>query len=324
MKASKLSAKITRHAINSLLYVLHPYLVAQYWRTLRRFPDIAVPRDVNEKMLWRKLFDRNPDFVTFSDKLLAKEYVRQRHPDLAQSPVLWSGTDLHDLPKDLAGRRCFLKANHSSGMNIALENGPVDKHQLVKATRGWLAHRHHRIHGEWGYRDVSPEFFLEADISAGQDTDIVDIIVYVFSDTVTLIVATTGEKTARERVALFDADGCRWNALPVSYYGRAAKVALPDDFKLPVDAATLSRQALLIAHANDHLRVDFMWNGEQLHFCETTVYPGGGYRRYSDPGIARLMGQSWNLADAWFLRAPQSGWRRRYAAWLKSQLQTRV
>ena len=100
MKASKLSAKITRHAINSLLYVLHPYLVAQYWRTLRRFPDIAVPRDVNEKMLWRKLFDRNPDFVTFSDKLLAKEYVRQRHPDLAQSPVLWSGTDLHDLPKD--------------------------------------------------------------------------------------------------------------------------------------------------------------------------------------------------------------------------------
>jgi hypothetical protein len=278
-----LSAKFTKYAVNGLLYVLHPRLILQYWRNLRRFPDIAVPGDVNEKMLWRKLFDRNPDFVTFSDKLRAKEYVRQRVPDIGQSPVLWSGTDLQDLPENLAGQRCFLKANHSSGMNIVLDTGSVDRRQLVKATRNWLAHRHDRVHGEWGYRNVEPKFFLEADISAGQEADLIDLIVYVFSNSVTLIVATMGEKTARERVALFDADGCRLNAVPVTHRNHARTAVLPDDFDLPLEAATLGRQALMIANGNDHLRVDLMWNGEKLYFCEVTVYPGGGYRSYSDP-----------------------------------------
>lgn len=300
--------------------MLHPRLTVQYWRNLRRFPDIAVPRDVNEKMLWRKVFDRNPDFVKFSDKLRAKEYVRQRVPGIAQSPVLWSGTSLQDLPEDLAGQRCFLKVNHSSGMNIALDIGSVDKHQLAKATRGWLAHRHHRIHGEWGYRRVNSKFFLEADISAGQGADLIDLNVYVFSNTVTLIVATIGEKTAGERVTLFDADGCRLDAMRLSNRGYARTLALPDDFELPLDAKILDQQALAIANGNDHLRVDFMWNGEKLYFCEVTVYPGGGYRSYSDPEIVQLMGQNWNLADSWFLRTSQSGWRRRYAAWLRERL----
>ncbi|NNJ74373.1 MAG: hypothetical protein HKP56_04375 [Anderseniella sp.] len=316
-----MSANFTKSAISGLLYVLHPRLIIQYWLNLRRLPDIAVPRDVNEKMLWRKVFDRNPDFVTFSDKLRAKEYVRQRVPDIAQSPVLWSGTDLQDLPENLTGQHCILKANHSSGMNIVLDIGPVDRRQLVKATRRWLAHRHDRVHGEWGYRNVEPKFFLETDISAGQKADLVDLIVYVFSNSVTLIVATMGEKTARERVALFDADGCRLNAVPVTHRNHARTAVLPDDFDLPLDAATLGRHALVIANGNDHLRVDFMWNGETLYFCEVTVYPGGGYRSYSDPKIVQLMGQNWNLADSWFLRTSQSGWRRRYAAWLRAQLQ---
>lgn len=304
--------------------MLHPRLIIQYWRNLHRLPDVAVPRDVNEKMLWRKIFDRNPDFAEFSDKLRAKEYVRQLVPDIALSPVLWSGTSLHDLPDDLTGQSCFLKANHSSGMNIELDGKPMDRLQLVKFTRNWLAHRHDRVHGEWGYRDVEPKFFVEADISAGQTAELVDLIVYVFSNTVTLIVATTGEKTARARVALFGADGRRLDAMPVSHRDRETAVPLPDDFELPVNAVNLGRHALTIANGNDHLRVDFMWNGETLYFCEVTVYPGGGYRSYSDSRIVRLMGQNWNLADSWFLRASQGGWRRHYAAWLRVQLQDSI
>ncbi len=314
-----MGANITRYAVNCLLYVLHPRLIFQYWRNLGRFPNVAAPRDVNEKMLWRKVFDRNPDFVQFSDKLRAKQYVQRQAPGIAQCPVLWNGTDLDDLPEHLSGQPCLLKANHSSGMNILLDGGPVDRRGLKKSTRNWLAHRHDRVHGEWGYRDVVPELFLEADISSGQRTDLVDLIVYVFSNTVALIVATIGEKTDHEQVALFDAKGERLDAVPVSYRNGWRAAALPDDFRLPLDAAVLVRHALAIANGTDHLRVDFMWNGEQLYFCEITVYPGGGYRAYSDPGIVEVMTRSWNIADSWFLRTPQSGWRRHYAAWLKAQ-----
>ncbi len=314
-----MSAKITRYAVNGLLYALHPRLIFQYWQNLRRFPDVAVPGNVNEKMLWRKVFDRNPDFVQFSDKLRAKQYVERQAPGIAQCAVLWNGTDLDNLPENLSGQRCLLKVNHSSGMNIVLDGGPVDRRGLKKSTRNWLTHRHDRVHGEWAYRDVVPEYFLEADITAGRPADLVDLIVYVFSDTVTLIVATIGEKTDHERVALFDAKGSRLDAVPVSYRNGGRAAALPDDFDLPLDAAELARYALTIANGTDHLRVDFMWNGDKLYFCEITVYPGGGYRAYSDPGIVDQMAQSWNIADSWFLSTPQDGWRRHYAAWLRAQ-----
>ncbi len=320
-KVTKLNSKVIRYAVNALLYVLHPRLIVQYWRYLRQFPQIAVPGDANEKMLWRKIFDRNPDFVQFSDKLGAKDYVRQKAPDIAQSPVLWTGTDLDHLPGDLAGKRCFLKANHGSGMNIPLDGGPVDRHRLLKVTRGWLAHRHDRVHGEWAYRDVEPKFFLETDISAGQQTDLVDLLVYVFSKTATLIVATIGEKTDHERVALFDAKGRRLKAVRLSRRNGRRPAELSEDFDLPVDAEALGRHALMIAGGIDHVRVDFMWNGEALYFGELTVYPGGGYRVYTDPEIVQLMARTWNISDSWFLCTPQKGWRRHYVAWLKLQLQ---
>jgi len=46
---------------------------------------------VNEKFLWRKLFDHDPRFVVLSDKLACKEWVTERAPELAVAKVHWLG-----------------------------------------------------------------------------------------------------------------------------------------------------------------------------------------------------------------------------------------
>jgi hypothetical protein len=311
---------LTRQALDTVIYILHPRLTWQFIARYGRFPRISCPLDANEKMLWRKLFDRNPKFVVFSDKIQAKEHVRQTIPGIRTADVVWQGLDITSVPSSILASRGWLKAAHGSGLNVRLGDGAVDLDKLQQTTRRWLKHRHHKPHGEWGYSKVQPRLFIEKDLSVTGGSGVVDIIVYVFCRQVLLMTATTGEKTGQDRVGLFGPTGERLKASPVDPLTGSLPDPLGPDYQLPVPARTLCDLAIRVTDDCDHLRVDFMWNGEALYFCEGTVYPGGGYRAYSDKCILDDMGKAWDIGNSWFLTAEQRGWRRWYAEWLKSNL----
>ena len=64
-------------------------------------PNPAAPESYHERVLWRKIFDRNPLFVTLTDKLAAKAHMSSACPELALPRTLWSGRDAIDIPLNL-------------------------------------------------------------------------------------------------------------------------------------------------------------------------------------------------------------------------------
>ena len=52
--------------VNLFAYIRHPFNVKLFRRRVGYFPNIALPRRYNEKMLWRKIFDHNPLFADSS------------------------------------------------------------------------------------------------------------------------------------------------------------------------------------------------------------------------------------------------------------------
>ncbi|RVD68459.1 MAG: hypothetical protein E5V62_13845 [Mesorhizobium sp.] len=64
-------------AARLLLTLRHPALVFRFIRKLGHLPNPAAPRSHHELMLWRKIVDRDPLFVTLTDKLAAKDYIRR-------------------------------------------------------------------------------------------------------------------------------------------------------------------------------------------------------------------------------------------------------
>ncbi|MEM9472556.1 MAG: hypothetical protein AAGA00_11370, partial [Pseudomonadota bacterium] len=56
--------------------------------------------------------------------------------------------------------------------------------------------------------------------------------------------------------------------------------------------------------------------------CEVTVYSIAGYLRYTKSEILEVMADCWDLRKSWFLTAAQTGWRKRYANWLRNRLET--
>ncbi|WP_246671483.1 hypothetical protein [Mesorhizobium sp. B2-4-12] len=119
-------------------------------------PNPAAPVRYNELVLWRKIVDRNPLFVTLTDKLAAKVYIRDACPGIAMPETLWCGRDAANIPPGLLTSAAVIKANHGCAMNIFVSEGGPDRAAIVRKARRWQRERYGRRHGEWAYRPIVP------------------------------------------------------------------------------------------------------------------------------------------------------------------------
>ena len=307
---------------NAILRLLHRDLFREYAQRVSKNPNICVPKCIHEKYLWRKIFDHDPQFTVFCDKLASKDYVASRTPDIPFAKVLWSGSDVRQAPAELLAGPGFLKSNHGSGFYFRLGDGPVDLDRLHAISRGWLRGQHHtkpakwKYRGQWGYKNVKRTLFIEEDLAIESDGPLVDFAVYVFGDKITDFSVMLDHKTKHIKYARFFASGRRSD-----FEITTAKFSpLPRDYKLPVSPKVIGDTAKRIAVGPDHLRIDLIWNGRQLYFGEITVYSHAGFLRNPNQALLDEMAESWDLRRSWFLTKPQKGWRGLYANWLKQKL----
>src|SRR5262245_18934254 len=128
-------------ALNALLYACHRRNTRKYRRWFGRRPNYLEPRLYSEKIQWRKLFDRNPLFPVFCDKLAVRAYVEKRAPNLRLSKILWSGGDAREIPYASLPDRYVIKPNHRSGCNYFVHSREdVRPHLISELSAGWLIH----------------------------------------------------------------------------------------------------------------------------------------------------------------------------------------
>lgn len=297
------------------LLATHPVLVSRFIRILGYWPNPAVPQSFHEKILWRKLVDHNPIFVALTDKLAAKRIARTRCPGLAVAKVLWAGTEPRALPESLVTRDVAVKANHSSGSNVFVNNGEPEYMRIVWRAERWMARRHHRRHGEWSYRNVPQIIFVEEKLKLGGSNLPTEIKVHAFAGGIGHIwVADTPGRRSRTYSADIHPLAVRDTVNP------GEEQELPDT---PATRA-LIKQALdatprLIGRL-DYARVDFMVAGGRLYFGEYTLYPGGGYDRWLDPALTERAKTLWDLRNSHFLRTAHRGPVRLYADALRAAI----
>jgi teichuronopeptide biosynthesis TupA-like protein len=302
------------------LYLLaaHPVLVHQFIRKLGYWPNPAVPQRFHEKILWRKLVDHNPIFVDLTDKLAAKRIARTRCPGLAVAKVIWTGTEPRSLPVSLVRQDVAVKANHSSGSNVFVNNGKPEYSMIVARAERWMARRRHHRHGEWSYGSVPRVLFVEEKLILGGGNLPTDVKVHVFAGGI-------------GHVWIADALSRRSR----TYSAQVRPLAVRDtvnpreDQELPDSPAirALILQALDLAPRLlgrlDYARVDFMVAGGRLFFGEYTLYPGAGYDRWLDPGLTERAEALWDLSHSHFLRKVHRGPVRLYADALRSAIDRR-
>jgi hypothetical protein len=261
-----------------------------------------------------KIFDHNPLFTMACDKTASKAYAKSVCPELSFARILWTGDDPTLIPDELLVGNVVVKANHGSRWNVMIENGRVDRANMLKQASGWMKRRYGRSFGQWGYKNASHSLFIEEmllqdgrpihseykfHISGGRAA-------YVFIE----------RETERPSIKRFYLD--RDGQLSAESLGGDI-VSL--NFTRPACFQHMRDIAERLAAPFDYIRCDLYDLDGEIYFSVLTVYPTSGVgARNQDHELKQLRNSLWDMRKTWFLTTPHTGWRRIYAAALRRWL----
>jgi hypothetical protein len=255
-------------------------------------------------MLWRKIFDHNPIFTTFCDKLATKAYMQRICPDLAIPVTLWHGKNPQSINNGLLQNPFVIKANHACNRNLLLCS---EMNQLpFEKLEQWRKEVYGSIQLEWGYQNSRRLLFVEKWLSKAGDPPLLDLSVHSFDGKPGFIEAIVNHKSPNKRKGYFHIDGSRWKNLEKN--GGNNSYSLDDNYRLPEIYHDAIRHAIQLSDSIDYARYDFMFTGECLYGGEITVYPGSGLNKASDfSAYNKEIIIHWNIQKSWFCSTSHSG-----------------
>ncbi len=267
------------------------------------------PRTANEKYLWRKVFDRNPEIALNSDKLAVKDFVQNLCPNIKSAEVLWTGTDPEEIPDALLEQDVVVKCNHSWNDKSFARDYRGNRQGLNKRMRRKMQIAHHLRFDQWGYRDIKPTLFVERELGTPEMAPI-QFNIFFFGD----VIERIGILTLR--------DGVRYGAtLQARSDGYLDPTRIkPDvvqelyDEPIPPTFYEAIEAGRIIARRFDHVRTDFMTDGRTLWIGELTFYNQAGLLARTGDALDAVAARFWDLRRSHFLKtAKHNGIYRRYA-----------
>jgi hypothetical protein len=262
---------------------------ADYFKIFGKYPRLRHPRTFNEKIAWRKLYQRDKRFTLFADKFAVKYEVERLIGRRYVIPTLWAGAP-EGLPLERLTPPYVIKVTHGSGGNVFVpRNAVVNRPKLVAFLRQQLAFSHGAQWGEWGYLGIPPQVLVEPMIEMPGGGVPEDYKFFVYHGRVHFIQVDYARFAGHTR-EMFDRD---WRRLPLQY----AFPPPPRAGVRPARAEEMIGLAETIGALFDFVRVDFYAPPRGVLFGEATFYPGAGYETFAP--------ESWNLAFGapWILPA---------------------
>lgn len=264
------------------------FLVARQIYLTRRVPPLWSPRSINDKVLYRMVFDRRPILTRIVGKLEVRDYVLARtgDPDLLVDMVgtASNARDLAalDLPRDF-----IVKANHLSGFfHIHRGPEPPDLDAIAVKVTQWSRHQGWT---EWAYSLVRHTCIVEhLMIQDGQLPE--DYKFFCYDGRVHFLLVTT-DRLSKKSVDFFRPDWTHFDAR----HGRNPNAERPPP--RPERLAAMLALAETLSLGLDFVRVDlYQFNG-QIKVGEMTVYSDRGTVKYSPASVEDVLGAPWVLPE---------------------------
>lgn len=260
--------------VNLLIALRFPLLCLRYRVRLGRWGNFAAPLRYSELVQWRKIFDRNPLFPVFSDKLGAKQWIKKHWPHLEVAETVWVGDRHDEVPDEFLAGQYVIKLNDTSSANYFPHRQGLTRAAFSEAAASWHAKPIRRwLSGvsrqEWGYAPVRRRIFVERRI---EERPLVDLHVRVSNGRASAISCATDFKTGNDRVGFFWPDGERMQGATTAHWAE-----LDDAFRVPKRFTEAVRIAEQISKGIDFLRVDLLAAGDRLLVGEITLYPASGF-----------------------------------------------
>lgn len=278
-KAFRIDGSLSQRLANLCVGLRWDANTANYIRALGRPPNYVSPKSWTDKMQWRKVFDHNPKLVTYTDKVLARDYMRRVAPEVAIPRTFWIGETPEAIPFDTLNEPYVIKPNHSCGLIKYVEDpAAVDRQQVIATCRRWLQWRYGRPSAEWAYWKIRPRLIVEELLS--HDDSAEKVINYKFFVLSGKLQYAQFESETPEGYFLtfFDAEGKPMRVRKWLGLEDGGSMSTPaKDVKAPSKFKKMREIAERIGRDIDMVRVDLYQVGDTIYFSELTLYDGSGY-----------------------------------------------
>ena len=257
-------------------------------------PDLQSPRTMNEKILWLKLFYKNPLVTTCCDKLRVKDYVTEKLGPGYVIPTIACWERAEDVDFSRLPEKYVLKVNWSSGYNILVaDRHTADEASMRERIACWMRPEQNCYYQtlNWGYKDMRPAVYAEEYIQQGNG-QLYDYKIFCCSGKARFwFIATNRHGDQRLTHDFYDMD---FRRLPFTY-GNLAHSQQP--LEKPARFEEMVRIAEKLAEPFPFVRVDFYETEDRLFVGEMTFYPGSGIYTFDPPEWDSILGDYIQLFD---------------------------
>lgn len=265
--------------------------IGAYLRANDRFPNFRHAKSFSEMNLLNSIILPMPVGVP-ADKLLVGDYI----PDAMRSKVRTAKVaavfrKAEELTfEGLEPGRYFLKANHGSQTNMAIDLRPgaasLDLEAIREKAGKWLAKGYGENSSQWWYNLIERRLFIEEDLrEEGSDDPIEDLRFHCINGQVAMLQLDVEGGDTRDN-PIYDAD---LNYLPYDLFRKNQREA-----PLPRAAETARDVAQALCKRFQYVRVDLYIRGDEIFLGELTILPNSGRRQVRSPALNEILCSFWD------------------------------
>ena len=196
----------------------HPVMLVKirYFQRFKKWPDLENPKDLNEKILYLKLFTDTSEWTRLADKYRVREYVKQRGQEECLIDLIGVWDNVKDIDFDVLPNAFIFKANNGDGKGsnlIVTDKSKLDCDTVRKTLDGWLHKKHiGALSAEPQYKGIEPRVIAEAllPIEEGQKS-LIDYKIWCFNGKAYYIWTTANRDNDSTEVMTYDRE---WTPMP--------------------------------------------------------------------------------------------------------------
>ena len=273
-----------------------PLVKIRYYAYFHRFPNLKEPKDMNEKLLYMKLFSDTSKWVELADKYRVRDYVKSCGLEEYLIPLVGMWTDVNDIDFDTLPNSFIFKANNGVGKSELLM--VKDKNQLnIEETKAFLDELLKRKHvgvlsGEPHYVKMKPCIIAEELLPSEEgEKSPTDYKIYCANGKAQYIWVCSGRDSTGTAVMTYDRE---WNPRPDlcifdSRY-REGKVR-----PKPENLDEMLHVAETLVKPFPFVRLDLYNINGKIYFGEMTFTPLGGMVNFHPKAFLDEMGEKIDL-----------------------------
>ena len=253
--------------------------------------NLKDPRSFYEKMVWKKIYDRNPLLPVTADKYEVRSYIKEVLGEERAKEILIPLLFVTDKPETIPFEKFpssfIIKPNHASGLYIIVEDGHFDKKKIIKTCRSWLKIPYGLEKLEWAYQSIKRKIVIEKLLREKKTNILKEFNFHMFHGKCKLV-NVLFDKMNNLSVSCFDE---KWYFLPVKIPRRpqGPKIQKPKNYEIMLELAEK------LAKPFDHVRMDFYNLDGKIYFGEFTHYTASGLGTLKSDSFAFELGKHWKV-----------------------------